>query len=98
MNKFIFLYIFEKTAQQKAFCVPNDLSIAQGGGGDRCNEVPGYSRRRPYRSAVTSSDRLFSANVVLFRRTHKSSGREKEGGQDPVRERVNSYVLKYSNQ
>ncbi len=33
MNKFIFLYIFEKTAQQTAYCVPNDLSMAQGGGG-----------------------------------------------------------------
>jgi len=34
-------------------------------------------------------NRLFSANVVLYRRTHRSSRRGKEGGKDPVRERVN---------
>jgi hypothetical protein len=33
-------------------------------------------------------NRLFSANVVLFRRTQKSARRGREGGQDPVRERA----------
>ena len=33
-------------------------------------------------------NRLSSANVVIVRRTHKSSRRGKEGGEDPVRERV----------
>ncbi len=38
-------------------------------------------------------NRRFSSNVVLYRRTHESSRREKEGGKDPVRERVN-YVVR----
>ena len=29
---------------------------------------------------ISPQNRIFSANVVLFRRTHKSSGREREGG------------------
>jgi hypothetical protein len=37
--------------------VHNELSM--GGGGKRCSEVPAYSRRRPYRSAVTSSESSF---------------------------------------
>ena len=36
-------------------------------------------------------NRLSSANVVIVRRTHKSSRRGKEGGEDPVRERVKQY-------
>jgi hypothetical protein len=43
-----FLFKHYSEDHQKAFCVPNDLSMARGRGGDRCSEVPGYSRRRPY--------------------------------------------------
>ena len=75
-----FLFKHYSEDHQKDFCVPNDLSMARGRGWDRCSEVPGYSRRRPYKSAVTHQNRIFSGNVVLFRRTHKSSGREREGG------------------
>ncbi len=38
-------------------------------------------------------NRLFSANVVLSGRTHKSSRRGKEGGGDPVRERVKQLLI-----
>ncbi len=56
------------------------------------SKVPLYSRRRTYGSAVTHQNRLFSANVVIFRRIYWSYRREKEGGWDPVRERVNSVL------
>ncbi len=44
----------------------------------------------PIGPQLRHQNRLFSANVVIFRRTHKSSRRGKEGGGDPVRERVKS--------
>ncbi len=34
---------------------------------------------------------LFSPNVVLFRGPEQASSSETEAGEDPVRERVNSY-------